>query len=1038
MGGGRTLWEPWYIIKPDGKMECKLCSTAISYRKDRLLWHLGWRRDENISGVRRCTKASAAVKALFHNCGGNVPPTLEVENDREMEDTSPAANPVHGPRGDRNMEASVSASVGGGGNTTVTGSHVRSSEPLESNVTPIRTMRQVSLPEGMNTSNKQLLDKKWANFFYEANIPFNVAKHPAFVDAVEATSKSKVVYKPPPYNAIRTKLMKAAKDEVATMVNEKTKGSIHKYGVTICSDGWDNVTNRPLINVMLACTSGEVFLGSVDTTGERKDANYVANCMINYIEAVGAENVVQVCTDNAANMIAAGELLVRRFPHVYFQGCAAHALDLLLEDWGKERWVKNMMKRARAIVSFIRTHHMPLAIFRRHSPNLILKNPAETRFATTFLMVDRLVKVRQAVEQTVVDPDWNDYVDRLTKPATRTKANTARRYVRSDGFWGTCVNFVHMVEPVLVALREFDGKHPCMGKAWLVMKNVEKHVFSLRDPPFSLNEELAESAEDQFQSRWHMLRTDLHYAGALLNPYLLDEVTLIDDREATEAVVRVLRKLTTNDVAFASALSEYQSFRDHRGIFAGLPVAAALNLEPHEWWDLLGAGAHTLAPIAKRILAQVCSASSCERNWSMYSFVHNKVRNRLTSERAEELVYIYTNARTLRDRGGANSAAWYANNMLSEDSMTEESDGLDRGSIFSDSDNYDSDDDDDAPFGGNPGRGPRRPVIDPAVFDFNDVDNNYGDDDGDNGGGPELANPMDNGENEDVPAVPPVPENNNDTIVVEEPAIMASLEEQQDGQGEEANEVVGTQESSPNSPHREGNSGDRQEMAPVQLQAAFRRLRRPPSDSVDVLTPSTQDSSVPSSSAMPPTRPREIGPSIGARLTGLGPTLNMTLRTREIRPIERSGPQRTNPHKRPREQLPRLSHNDRATPTTRTTRRNKRLRQSTQPFAGEVNLGGPNTDGVLDASGRRPLKTLSSLEPRIGNRRRNSPAGSSSTRSDDNETTDDTAGNSGEVPGDSDFVVNRPGPPPSPDNDRADPGAPNAGTSVRVTRNAVH
>ena len=340
----------------------------------------------------------------------------------------------------------------------------------------------------------------------------------------------------------------------------------------------------------------------------------------------------------------------------------------------------------------------------------------------------------------------------------------------------------------------------------------------------------------------------------------------------------------------------------------------------------------------------------------MYSFVHNKIRNRLTTERAEELVYIYTNGWTLRNRVGATSAAWYANNMLSEDSMTEESDGLDRGSIFSDSDHYDSNDDDDGPFGGNPRRGPRSPLIDPAVFDFNDGDNNYGDDDGDNSGGPELDPPMDNGENEDVPAVPPIPEINNDTNAVEEPATMASLEEQQDGAGEEANEVVGTQESSPNSPHREDNSGDRREMEPVQLQAAFRRLRRPPSDSVDVLTPSTQDSSVPSSSAMPLTRPREIGPSIGSRLTGLGPTLNMTLRTREIRPIERSGPQRTNPQKRPREQLPRLSHNDRATPTTRTTRRNKRMRQSTQPFAGEVNLGGPNTDGVMDASGQRTLK----------------------------------------------------------------------------------
>lgn len=60
-------------------------------------------------------------------------------------------------------------------------------------------------------------------------------------------------------------------------------------GVTICSSGWDNVTSRPLINVMMACTSGEVFLHSVNTTGKRKDANYGTKCMIDYIVVVGAE-----------------------------------------------------------------------------------------------------------------------------------------------------------------------------------------------------------------------------------------------------------------------------------------------------------------------------------------------------------------------------------------------------------------------------------------------------------------------------------------------------------------------------------------------------------------------------------------------------------------------------------------------------------------------------------------------------------------------------------------------------------------------------
>lgn len=33
--------------------------------------------------------------------------------------------------------------------------------------------------------------------------------------------------------------MKVAKDKVATMVAEKKKGLIHKYGVTVYLDGWD-------------------------------------------------------------------------------------------------------------------------------------------------------------------------------------------------------------------------------------------------------------------------------------------------------------------------------------------------------------------------------------------------------------------------------------------------------------------------------------------------------------------------------------------------------------------------------------------------------------------------------------------------------------------------------------------------------------------------------------------------------------------------------------------------------------------------------
>ncbi len=57
-----------------------------------------------------------------------------------------------------------------------------------------QTFQQVSLLEGLNLARKQNLDKKWATFFYEADIPFNVVRHPTFIKVVKATSESQTYY----------------------------------------------------------------------------------------------------------------------------------------------------------------------------------------------------------------------------------------------------------------------------------------------------------------------------------------------------------------------------------------------------------------------------------------------------------------------------------------------------------------------------------------------------------------------------------------------------------------------------------------------------------------------------------------------------------------------------------------------------------------------------------------------------------------------------------------------------------------------------
>ena len=54
-----------------------------------------------------------------------------------------------------------------------------------------------------------------------------------------------------------------------------------------------------------------------------------------------------------------------------------------------------------------------------------------------------------------------------------------------------------------------------------------------------------------------------------------------------------------------------------------------------------------LAMVGMRVLSQVISASSCERNWSAHGHIHSEVRNRLAPATTEKLVYIYSNRKAL-------------------------------------------------------------------------------------------------------------------------------------------------------------------------------------------------------------------------------------------------------------------------------------------------------------------------------------------------------------------------------------------------------
>jgi len=73
----------------------------------------------------------------------------------------------------------------------------------------------------------------------------------------------------------------------------------------------------------------------------------------NMVEEIGEEHVVQVVTDGASNLVAAGRMLMEKRTKLFWSPCAAHCLDPVLEDIGELLVFYNTISNAKKITTYL-------------------------------------------------------------------------------------------------------------------------------------------------------------------------------------------------------------------------------------------------------------------------------------------------------------------------------------------------------------------------------------------------------------------------------------------------------------------------------------------------------------------------------------------------------------------------------------------------------------------------------------------------------------------------------------------------------------
>ncbi len=149
-----------------------------------------------------------------------------------------------------------------------------------------------------------------------------------------------------------------------------------------------------------------MFIKSVDASAQIKDARTLCDLLDAFILEVGAENVVQVITDNVANYVAVGKMLMDRHPALFWTPCAAQCIDLMLQDIGKISFVKDIVESSKSITKFIYNHTFVLSLMRKFTNNKELVHPAITRFATSFISLQSLLNSMWDVKKMFISEEW--------------------------------------------------------------------------------------------------------------------------------------------------------------------------------------------------------------------------------------------------------------------------------------------------------------------------------------------------------------------------------------------------------------------------------------------------------------------------------------------------------------------------------------------------------------------------------------------------------------------------------------------------------
>lgn len=253
-------------------------------------------------------------------------------------------------------------------------------------------------------------------------------------------------------------------------------------------------------------------------------------------------------------------------PHLYWSPCAAHCIDLILEDLGKITVISNTLKRGMTLNSYIYVRPGLVNMLREFTGQKDLVRAAVTRFATAFLTLESIHKQKANLRKMFTSDKWTN-----SKWAKEALGKRVCGIVLMATFWTNIIYILKIFGPLVQVLRLVDGERkPPMGYIYEAMDRAKEAIAK----SFNEKEESYKKVFEIIDKRWEcQLHQPLHACGNYLNPELFyANSNISSDQEIMggllDAIERLVPRLEEQDLIS----NQFSTYANSEGIF-GKPMA---------------------------------------------------------------------------------------------------------------------------------------------------------------------------------------------------------------------------------------------------------------------------------------------------------------------------------------------------------------------------------------------------------------------------------------------------------------------------------